>query len=73
MAKLKWEQDMAVQQMKGLIVLFECLSDDGGDHGSTSNDSDDPPPVAHAYSCTGDWKGKGPGRKLATKTRRVHL
>ena len=62
-AKLKRQQDRAVRRMKGLIVLSEDTDDDGNYHGSSSDDSNCPAPAADAYSCTGDWRSKGPARK----------
>ena len=60
LAKLRRQQDRAVQRLKGLVIV-DSSSDD--DHGSSSDESDDPPPAADGYSYAGDQKGKGPARK----------
>ena len=49
MANLKRQQDRAVRQMKGLVVIFDSSSDDGNDNSSTSDDSDD---TGHAPPAT---------------------
>ena len=41
LAKLKRQQDRAVQRLKGLIVLSDSSSD-GDEHVASSDDSDDP-------------------------------
>ena len=60
LAKLRRQQDRAVQRLKGLVIV-----DSSGDdhHGSSSDESDDPSPADDGYSYAGDQKGKGPARK----------
>ena len=53
LAKLRRQQDRAVQRLKGLVIVSS----------SSSDESDDPPPAADGYNYAGDQKGKGPARK----------
>ena len=46
LAKLRRQQDRAVQRLKGLDIVSSSSSDD---HGSSSDESDDPPPAADSY------------------------
>ena len=57
LAKLRRQQDQAVQRLKGLVIIdFSSSSDDG-------SSSDDPPPADCGYSYAGDQKGKGLAQK----------
>ena len=44
LAKLRRQQDRAVQRLKGLVIVSS----------SSSDESDDPPPAANGYNCAGD-------------------
>uniref|UniRef100_M8CJD2 F-box domain-containing protein n=1 Tax=Aegilops tauschii TaxID=37682 RepID=M8CJD2_AEGTA len=47
LAKLRLQQDQAVQRLKGLVVVDSSSSNDDG---SSSDESDDPPPADDGYS-----------------------
>ncbi|WP_139324271.1 hypothetical protein [Pseudonocardia sp. Ae707_Ps1] len=59
LAKLRRQQDRAVQRLKGLVIIDASSSNDDDDHGSSSDESDDPPPAVDSYSSARDRKGKG--------------
>ena len=60
LAKLRRQQDRAVQRLKGLVIVDSSSDDDDDDGGgSSSEESYDPPPADVGYRYAGDPKGKG--------------